>query len=51
MADHTSATPVIPPVVTPAPCVQLPAPPAQLIAPPTQPIQPAPMIQLNWSHF
>ena len=31
--------------------VQPPAPPAQLILPPTQPIQPAPMPQLNWSHF
>ena len=45
-----------PPVMPPAPLVQLPVPPIQLIVPPAQPIptqqfQPAPMPQLNWSHF
>ena len=43
--------PVILPVVPPVPPVQLPAPPVQPVVPPTQPIQPAPMHQLNWSHF
>ena len=43
-----------PPPVTPS--VQLLVPPVQPIVPPaqpisTQPIQPAPMPQLNWSHF
>ena len=40
--------PVIPQVVPPVAPV---LPPAKLIVPPTQPIQPAPMQQLNWSHF
>ena len=31
--------------------MQLPAPPAEPIVPPTKLIQPAPMPQLNWSHF
>ena len=48
MADGAPQTlqppPVIPPVVPPAPPVQLPTPPAQ-------PTEPAPMTQLNWSHF
>ena len=43
MADGGPQAPQ-PPVVPPAPHVQLPVPPAQ-------PIQPAPMPQLNWSHF
>ena len=41
------ALPIQPPVLP----VQLIIPPAQPIVPPTQPIQPAPMAQLNWSHF
>ena len=47
----TSTIPIIPPVVPPVPSVQLHAPLAQLIVPPTQIIQPAPMPQLNCSHF
>ena len=47
----TSTAPFIQPVVPPAPPVQLPEPLAQPIVPPVQPIQPAPMPQLNWSHF
>ena len=43
--------PIIPPVVPPVPPVQALAPPAQPIIPPIQPIQPAPVPQLNWSHF
>ena len=31
--------------------MQLPKPPAQSVVPLTQPFQPAPMPQLNWSHF
>ena len=42
---------VIPLVVSSVPSEELPVPPAQLIVPPTQPNQPAPMPQLNWSHF
>ena len=38
-------------MVPPVPPVQPPAPPSQPIVQPTQPIQPAPMPQLNWSHF
>ena len=41
----------MPQVIPPAPPVQPLALPAQLIVPSTQPIQPAPMPQLNWSHF
>ena len=45
-----------PPVMPPASPVQPAVPSIQLIVPsaqpiPTQPIQPAPMPQLNWSHF
>ena len=35
----------------PSPPTQLIVHPAQPIAPPAQPTQPAPMSQLNWSHF
>ena len=48
------SSPVIPPpllVQQPASCAQLIVPPAQPIASLTQPIQPAPISQLNWSHF
>ena len=38
-------------MVPPAPPMQLPEPPAQPVIPPAQLIQPAPMPQLNWSHF
>ena len=44
-------TPVVPPVVLPVPPIHLPAHAAQPIVPPTWPIQPAPMPQLNFSHF
>ena len=47
----TQPPPVIPPVVPPVPPVQLPASPAQPIVPSKQSFQPAPMPQLNWSHF
>ena len=47
----TSSATTCPPVQPPAPPIQLTVPLAQPIAPPTQPIQPAPMPQLNWSHF
>ena len=43
--------PPTPPVHLPAPLTQLIVPPAQLTAPNTKPIQPAPMLQLNQSHF
>ena len=55
MADSKPPAPqpplLIPSVVCPVPPVQLPVSPAQPIVPPTQSLQPAPMLQLNWSHF
>ena len=47
----TSATPVIPQVVLPAPPAQMTAPPAQPMVSPILPNQPAPMPQINWSHI
>ena len=43
--------PVIQPVASPAPPVQLLPPPRQPVISPMQQIPPAPMPQLNWSHF
>ena len=47
--SNTPSNATVPPVQPPIPPVQLIVPPAQPI--PVQPIQPAPMPQLNWSHF